>query len=249
MRSLEFSAADHTLTIGATITLKAQPSLLSREIVYENVYSSAGSPGFGIRNALRTPLLELSGNSYTKVEFEGIDINVKLEDKRRSAVIESLQIDRQRYRPGDTVEVMLTLRPYLENPITRIGTITIPEDAPEGLVTLLVMNATMDERWQRSRAPLNFRPENINQLIKILQQNESNTDIILELFLPQPGLTVQGEEFSDLPASVMSVMNTGKQIGKSGYTQATTLHRNKFPTDYVIFGSGVLELVIDSNAP
>ena len=249
VRALEFAAADHTLTIGATITLKPQPGLLSREIVHKNVYASGGSPGYGVTSVLRTPLLQLSNNSYTPVAFEKIELNLKLEDKRRSALIEGLQVDKQRYRPGETVEVIVTLRPYLENPVTRIGTITIPNDAPDGLITLLAMNATADARWQRSRAPLNFRPKNINQLVKILQKNKSNTDIIFELFLTQPGLTVQGEEFSDLPTSVMSVMNSAKQVGESGYTRGTALHSDQLSTKYVILGSGALELVVDRNAP
>lgn len=248
VRALAFSAADHTLMIDATITLKEQPGLLSREIVYKNVYSSGGSPTYGVTNVLRPPLLQLSNNSYTPIAFEKIVLNLKLEDKRRSALIESLWVDKQRYRPGETVEVMVTLRPYLENPITQMGTITIPNDAPDGLMTLLAMNAAADRQWQRSRAPLNFRPKNINQLVKILQQSESNTDIIFELFLSQPGLTVQGEEFSDLPTSVMSVMNSAKQVGTTGYTRGSTLHRDRVSTNYVIFGSGALELVVDRNA-
>ena len=248
VRALEFSVADYSLMIDATITLKEQPGLLSREIAYKNVYSSRGSPAYGVTNVLRPPLLQLSNNSYTPIAFEKIELNLELEDKRRSALIERLWVDKQRYRPGEEVEVMVTLRPYLENPITQIGTITIPNDAPDGLITLLAMNATTDKQWQRSRAPLNFRPKNINQLVKILQQSESNTDIIFELFLSQPGLTVQGEEFSDLPTSVMSVMNSAKQVGTSGYTRGSTLHRDKVSTNYVIFGSGALQLVVDRNA-
>ncbi len=249
VRALEFAAADHTLTVGTTITLKPQPGLLSREIVYKNVYSSGRSPGYGVTSVLRTPLLQLSNNSYTPVAFEKIELNLKLEDKRRSARIEGIQVDKQRYRPGETVEVIMTLRPYLESPITLMGTITIPNDAPDGLITLLAMNATADAQWQRSRAPLNFRPKNINQLVKVLQQHEINTDIIFELFLSQPGLTIQGEEFSNLPTSVMSVMNSAKQVGESGYTRSTTLHRDRLSTKYVIFGSGALALVVDRNAP
>lgn len=248
IEAFDFAAAEHTLTIDAKLTLKEHPELTSREIVSKNVYSS-NSPASGVRQTLRTPLLHLIGNSYANVEIEAINLDLKLEAKRRNAVIESLRVDKQRYRPGETVEVIVTLRPYFEKPITLIGTVTIPDDAPDGLITVLAMNATADEKWRRSRAPLNFRPKNINQLIKILQHNESNTDIILELFVLEPGLTVQGEEFANLPTSVMSVMNTGKQIGESGYTEATTLHRNKISTDYVVFGSGALELVVDSNAP
>ena len=248
IEALDFAIAEHTLTIDAKFTLKDHPELTTREIASKNVYSS-NFPGSGVRQALRTPLLQLIGNSYAKVEMEAINLNLKLESKRRSAVIESLRVDRQRYRPGETVEVIVMLRPYLENIMTQIGTIEIPNDVPDGLITLFAMSAAADDEWQRSRAPLNFRPKNINQFIKILQRDGSNTDIILELFVPQPGLTVQGEEFSDLPTSVMSVMNTGKQGGESGYTEGTTLRRDKVSTDYVIFGSGTLELVVDRNAP
>ena len=249
VQALAFSSADHTLSIDATITLKAQPELVSRELVYKSVYTSGGSTGGGIVRVLRDPLLQLSNNPYTPIEFEKIALNLKLEDKRSGAWIERLQVDKLRYRPGETVEVMITLRPYLEHLTTQNISITIPDDAPDGFITLSAMSATTEAQRQRSRAPLNFRPKNINQLVKILQQRETNSDIILELFLTEPGLTVQGEEFPDLPTSVMSVMNSAKQVGESGYTIGTALHRKTHATNYVIYGLRSLALVVDSNAP
>ncbi len=249
VQALAFSSADHTLSIDATITLKAQPELVNRELVYKSVYTSGGSTRAGIVRVLRDPLLQLSNNPYTPIEFEKVALNLKLEDKRSGAWIERLQVDKLRYRPGETVEVTITLRPYLENLITQNITITIPDDAPDGLITLSAMSATTDVQRQRSRAPLNYRPKNINQLVKVLQQRETNTDIILELLLTEPGLTVQGEEFSNLPTSVMSVMNSAKQVGESGYTFGTALHRNTHATNYVIYGLRSLELVVDRNAP
>ncbi len=248
VRALEFSSANHTLTMDATITLKAQPELVYRELIYKSVYTSGGSTGGGITRILRNPLLQLSNNPYTQIEFEKIALNLKLEDKRRSAWIERLQVDKLRYRPGETVDVTITLRPYLEHLKTENITIRIPDDAPDGLITVSAMSATTDAQRQRSRAPLNFRPKNINQLVKLLQQHETHTDIILELLRTEPGLTVQGEEFSGLPTSVMAVMNSAKQIGESGYTFGTALHRDTHATNYVIYGIRSLELVVDRNA-
>ncbi len=248
MDTLEFYLGDYTLNMEATITLKEHPDLKNRELVYKNIYSSRGSPGFGVMQTLMSPMFQLGINPYTKVQVENVTLDLKIGDKRRTARIQSLRMDKLRYRPGDTVAVEITLQPYLEAPITQTGTITIPKDAPEGLVTLLAGNANFHESWQRSRAPLNFRHKNINQLIKLLQRGERNSDIIMELFVPEPGLTVQGEEFESLPPSVMSVMNTAKQTGDSGYTSATTLQMDKVATDYVIFGSGIIRLVVDRNA-
>lgn len=246
--ALEFYRHDHTLNLDASITLKAHPDLKTRELVYKNIFSSSSSPSFGIMQTVMLPLLQLSNNPYTNVHVENVTLDLKIEDKRQTARIQSLRMDKLRYRPGDTVAVEITLQPYLEAPLTQSGTITIPKDAPEGLVTLLAGNANFHESWQRSRAPLNFRHKNINQLIKLLQRGERNSDIIMELFVSEPGLTVQGEEFENLPPSVMSVMNTAKQTGNSGYTSATTLQIDKVATDYVISGGGIIRLVVDRNA-
>ena len=246
--ALEFYFNDHTMNVETTITLKEHPDLKTRELVYRNIYSSSGSPGLGVMQTLLMPMAQLAFNSYTKVHVENVTLDINIEDKRRTARIQSLQVDKLRYRPGDTVTVEITLQPYLEAPIRQTGTITIPKDAPEGLVTLLATNANFHEIWQRNRAPLNFRHRNINQLVKLLQRGENNSEIIMELFVPEPGLTVRGEEFAHLPTSVMSVMNTAQQVGNSGYTIGTTLHIDKTPTDYVIFGSGIIRFVVDRNA-
>ncbi len=248
MDTLEFYVGNYTLNMEATITLKEHPDLKTRELVYKNIYSSMGSPGFGVMQTLLMPMLQLALNPYTKVPVENVTLDVSIEDKRRTARIQSLRMDKLRYRPGDTVELEITLQPHLENPIVQTGKITIPKDVPEGLVTLLATNANFHESWQRSRAPLNFRHKNINQLVELLKRGENNTEVIMELFVPEPGLTVQGEEFAHLPPSVMSVMNTAKQIGNSGYTAGTTLHIDKMPTDYVVYGSGMIRFIVDRNA-
>ncbi len=245
---IEIYSGDHSVNVDAKIVLKDQPNLTSREIVRRNVYSSSGSPGFQATRAL-TPLFSLIGNQYEKIEVERIDLDVKMEDKRKTAVIEAVRIDKDRYRPGEKIAVTMRLRPYLEEPIIQTGTITIPEDAPEGITTLLAISPNLYEGWQRARAPLNYQPTNINQLIKLLQREENNSDIILELFVPRVGMTVQGEEFPELPVSMLSVMSTPTQSGEGGPTRGTTLHFEKVTTPYVVSGSRFLRFTIDRNAP
>ena len=247
--ALEFYFHDHTVNLSTKITLKDHPDLKNRELTYKNIYSSSGSPASGVMQTLSFPMAMLDSNTYTKVQVEKVDLDIKIEDKRRTAGIQSLRVDKLRYRPGETVAVEITLQPYLEMPIVLTGTITIPKDTPDGLVLLLASNGNFYEMWQRSRAPYNFRYRNINQLVELLKREENNSNIILELSVPRPGLTVQGEEFSNLPPSVMSVMNTAKQVvGNSGYTSGTALHVDKVSTDYVISGSGIIRFVVDRNA-
>ena len=248
LNSVEMSTGDHTININSVITLKDQPNLVSRKITHENVYSSSFSPGSAVFQAL-SPLSNLIGNTYAKVSVEQVVLNLKLEDKRKTALIEALRINKDRYRPGEVIEVTITLRPYLEAPVLRTGHITIPDDAPEGLTTLLATSAVTYESFQRARAPMNYRPTDINQLITLLQRGESNRDVILELFTTQRGMTVQGQEFSNLPLSVMSVMSTSTQVGEGGDTLGTTIQVTNLSTAYVVSGSRFVRFTVDHSAP
>ena len=64
----------------------------------------AALPGFQATRALN-PLFNLIGNQYEKIDVERIDLEVKMEDKRKTAVIEAIRIDKNRYRPGEKIEV------------------------------------------------------------------------------------------------------------------------------------------------
>ena len=245
---IEFFFNDHTINTKATITLKDHPDLDTQKIVLRNIFSSSGSPGSNVSRIVQSPIRDLISNPYAKLKIESVDFDIKIEDKRKTASILTARVDKLVYRPGEEVKMTFTIRPYLEQPMTLTGTIKIPKDTPDGIVLLRAMNSSSYQLWKRSRAPGVSRPKNINQLIKLLQSDEPNTNLILELSAQQPGLTVQGEEFPNLPISVMSVMNTAMRVGESGYTFGTALHTDKIETDYIIVGSTAMPIAVDRNA-
>ena len=245
--SLESEFGDHQAKVHTTINLADQPGLEIREISYRNIFSSGISPGFSTIQSLR-PLVNLIGNPFQKVEIESVTIDVEFEDKRSNAAIEGIRIQKDEFRPGEKIDVAIVIRPYLENPIIQKAQITIPKDTPEGQVTLLISSGASYENWQRQRAPLNYQPKNINQLVKLLQRGESNSDLIVELFIPKFGMTVQGEEFPEPTVSMLSVMNSQTQSGEGGYTRGRTLHTEKTATDYVLAGSRFLRIMVNRSA-
>ncbi len=246
--SMEFSGNDHTVNVLAKITLEDHPELDNNEVVVNNIFSSSGSPGFNVSRTILTPMLDLLVNPYAKVKIESIDFDIKLEDRRKTAGILKSRLDKNVYRPGEEVEITYTIRPYLEQPETLIAKITIPKDTPDGIVLLRAMSSSAYQSWKRSRAPGSSRATNINQLVKLLNDGEPNTNLILELSVPQPGLTVQGEEFPNLPLSVMAVMNTTLRSGENGFTFGTVVHTDKVETDYIIVGTASVPVAVNRNA-
>ena len=83
--ALEFYFHDHTVNLGTTITLKEHPDLTDRELTYKNIFSSSGSPASGVMQTVMYPMALLDSNTYTKVQVESIDFDIKIEDKRRTA--------------------------------------------------------------------------------------------------------------------------------------------------------------------
>lgn len=194
-------SGDYTAKLHTVIALKDHP-----DIVKDYFYSGRG-PGLAAYRAL-SPLYPLIGNSYSKVEVENIFLDISIEDKRHIAQIEGVRVDKRRYKPGDEVQMWITLRPYLEEQIVQKASITIPKDTSNGFFTLIVSDASFSESLQRGRAPLNFRPTDIQQLIKILQRGDSSNHIIMELHTPKRGMTVRGQELPEPPLSMMYVMTT-----------------------------------------
>ena len=244
----EFDFNDNTVNVKATIKLADHPELASNEITLENTNSSRGAPGLNVSSLVLGPLTDLISNPYAKLKVESVNFDVKITDKRNTAQILTAHLDKNVYRPGEKVTMTLTVRPYLEQPKTLTGSIIIPKDTPDGIVLLRVMSSSSYRSWQRSRAPGSFRPKNVNQLVKLIQQVEPNTNLVLEIFAQRPGLTVQGEEFSDLPISVMSVMNTATRLGERGYTRGTALGTNKVETEYIMIGSVSMPIAVNRNA-
>jgi len=241
--AVDKSSGDSTANVHTVISLKDQP-----DIIKDDFYSSSGGAAGAPIQSLY-PLYSIIGNPFQKVEVEGISVDISIKDKRNTARIEGLRINKKRYKPGDEIQMFITLRPYLEQPIFQKATVTIPKDIPDGIARLMVSSVSANESWQRNRAPLNFRPKNIEQLIKLLQRGESRNSIIIEIYVPKVGMTVQGEEMPELPLSALSVMTYSTQAGAGGFTRGTTLLRETLPTEYFISGGATLRLIIDRNAP
>jgi len=151
-------------------------------------------------------------------------------------------------RPGETIILNLTLQPHKEpSTVTRVE-LLIPDDAHDGMVKVIVADAKTARNFEKVRAPYNFRPENLNQLIDLLQAREQNNDIVVMLYRPTHGITLEGEEFPSPPSSLISIMSLSKTKGDVAPTKGSVLLKKRISTDYFIVGNLNMNLAIDHNA-
>jgi hypothetical protein len=232
---------DYTMRTHSEISLGSYPTI-SRD----NIFSGT-SPGAAAA-AFTKPLYSLMQNRFEEVDVESILLEVSLEDKRSNTRIDGVQINKKRIRPGDSLEVTVFHTPYMEDTTVKRFEVTIPKDAPEGRSLLRISDAASSMSWEKARAPMKSRIVDLPHLIRRIREEESNNDLIVELFAPKVGVTIRDQELPALPLTAFSVINSAKQTGTSGLTRGTTFLRQRIQTDYVISGSATLLLNIDRDA-
>lgn len=238
----EKETGNYTVRVRAVIVPEKYPA-----IVKENVFSGSASPGLAAASVLY-PISTLMRNQFEEIGIERVELEVKVEDERRSASIIGARLDKRVYKPGETMRLTVTIRPYLEEPIQRTVEIRLPDDMPEGNAMAVIGSAAAVRAWEKTRAPQRYTPRNVEQLLRLLQEEEPNDRLIVEIVLPKPGLTVSGEEMPNLPISMLYVMNPSIQAGEVGLTKGTVLLKKSMETGFVLSGSAVLRFVVSRKA-
>lgn len=212
-------------------------------ITREDLFSGPSVP-LRVTDAVSGPVQLLMDNEFEPVNIEGISLDIHIDERRRTANIEGIRVNRVRVRPGEEVELEVLLKPYHEGTIIEKVSLKIPRDVPEGQVQLRVGDALSAQAWEVARLPLEYKPQNLDQLIDHLEKKESNNQIVVELFLPRQGAMVQGRELPCPPPSILSVIRPHKQTGEVYLTEGISLLRQRLFTNYVVRGSETLNLII-----
>jgi hypothetical protein len=214
----------------------------------ENVYSS-GSVLDEMEDDILAPLRVLASNNLARPKVNRVRAEVKVEDGRRSARIERLDIEKGRLRPGETVRGAVTLRFYQDATETRRFEIPLPADLPEGKLLLRACDAAFSEEWDSKRAPNRFATKDINGLVRILREMRTNESVFVQLFSEAKGVTVDGREMPGLPASRLAVLGTGLHADDGNYVKGNVLASETIRLDAFVSGCRSLPIVVDRAAP
>lgn len=233
---------DYTMKTHSEISIKGYPKFM-RDDVFSGTAPEVVASEFAL------PVYMIMQNRFEEVDIENISLDINFEDKRTNAMIDDVRINKTLVKPGDSVSITMSITPYMQDAIIKPFDVVIPKDIPEGRMLLRISDATSNTAWERSRAPMKSRYTDIPQLIKLIQEEESNNNVIVELFSLKAGAIVRGEELPALPLTALNVINSSKQVGNTGPTFGTTFLKQIISTDYVIIGNVTLPLIIDRDAP
>lgn len=182
----------------AYVRLQFESPGIPYPMIRENLYYSDSDIAVWSLIDLNSGLELLANNSLQEIELSQITVEIEVAKERRTASIEKAVPRLSTVIPGDSLEVEVTIRPYRQEPETRILRIDIPEDTMPGLLTVTVRSGA--EGYYVTKPPVHVSlttdydsdeevshtvatgAESLDKLITDFMDREKNNEIVAEFY-------------------------------------------------------------------
>ena len=80
-------------------------------------------------------------------------------------------------------------------------------------LSIIISSANSLTRYEMRLNPDKFRPVSFNNLLSILRRKRMNNNLYIQIRIKDSGMILEGEELSDLPPSILGVMDSRRSSG------------------------------------
>jgi hypothetical protein len=192
--------------------------------------TSSQSGAFGVAMAVMVPTMTMLSSPFGEAAVNKVSVQVKIDEDARSATLDEVTLDRQTYKPGETVNARVRWAHYRKSPTFTEETysLKLPENLPNGQYQLVVGSSRVHMMALRGEKPHLFRAENLPELLTRLNQISAEPDnrLFLRLTLPKGGLAVKSTEMPDLPSFMTQVYTSAKRSDVQPYREAIVSHHD-----------------------
>ncbi len=222
------------------------------DIVFDNFYAG-GDLGFYTGSGNDMPqaaidvvmsLNSLLMNDFLIPEIEKINLTFSVVPGPKSAVIEKILIEKNRVKPGDTVNVYVDLKPFHRKTMRTKRELILPQNLTREKVSLIIGSGSFVAKNEIRAGLSNAKPRNFQQLIRKLNARKRNNFIYFQIREKIPGTIILGKTFQAVPPSILGQRASVQQ--KSDYSVKERILAEDFlKTDFDISGGKIIELTVE----
>jgi hypothetical protein len=193
--------------------------------------------------ATGAPIQYLMTTGYTGVDIEKIVLEITSTERKTSAQLEGIAVDKVDVRPGETIQLTAYLRGTSGDAFAEKFPIQIPAGLPSGPVRLLVGDGNTVTTAELKQTPPGTAKD-LPQVIKELNSLRKNDRLYIKILSDEPGAVIGGQELPSLPPSMAAVINSDRASSRSVSTmQSSTVQEYELPqSKFVIQGQRSLNL-------
>lgn len=253
-----------TAKISFEITARNMPGeVFKRENMF---YSPANISEMAISELYELMAL-LAANQFQAVDIIDVKVDATVEPERRTATIMEARANVATAKPGDKVEITVSLKPYRGEMFTRKVAFTVPKDQPAGPLTLVVrgggMVSLLELMGKRAKGEEDMLLQAIGKLknrtfedmIKELAERDRNNDIVVEVLSAEAGdllgslgsAKAPSTKLEPTPKPNAAPARKGPRAGKAAEAskKAETAEKSCVSTDYIIDSDTQVMIIIE----
>ena len=176
-------------------------------------------------------------NEFQNVEIQDVNIEVETAMKRNEAELLEVWLDRNEVRPGEIVKLKAMYRPLQGAKKFQEFDIKIPDDVQLNQQIYFMVGGGQElSRQEYAIYGKAYQPDNLDQLIGLLNGLRANDRIYVKAFTNEPSLVMKGQFLSSLPSSAFSILSSSQTIGSSARVNRLALFEDSKPIDSYLTG-------------
>lgn len=201
-----------TVTARGRVRLRDLPEL-PLEMAF--VGTQGANPGLAVAGTLYALLQGLWSNPIEEVLIEGIDLTMEVRTEPVSYRVESLQYDRGRLQPGQTLDVRCVLREHRGDTLTRELSLELPENLPPvGQLVLAVgspsgLNQALGNPLARRLASAT----DMRAVIDALAGQRSAHRLTAVVYAQGGAVVSRGTAYTELPPTIERLLSLETSVG------------------------------------
>ena len=229
------SLAESTVDVDFKIkTNVADGGIFSRQNTFYNTSDVGQVAIVELLQALTT----ICSNTTAESNIFAIDVTMTRDSERRTASLISAVPDKKKVKPGETVNLTVTLQPYRKSAETVVVPFTVPITRPEGSLILdlhggSLVNVAQVQATTASAGvilPSTKTPEqSYKEKIKSLQSAGKNNQLVVEI---NAASNIKTEK--DLKKEMLRVKKLQEKLKKQGKNILAAQKETKIDTNYII---------------
>jgi len=250
--SVVYNAIDQTIDRAGTGTAKIEFEILTNAvdggvIKRSNMYYSPQDVGQLSITEIYQALNLLCTNTMGETDIVGIKVNVKVDANRQTASIIEAVPEKQKVKPGETVNIKLQIKPYRKPVETLIVPYTVAKTQPIGMATLEIRGGGLVPVAQvlMQQQGLDLSPEEdkmqpLSDKIAAFMKANKNNEIIISPAAPMLNEVQQAAAIEAAIKQSAQLEPTKQKNQTAAVGQKTKLDKSevdspaKYATNYII---------------
>ncbi len=220
-------------------------------LVLDDWFAGPGLTGDRIPQILYMPVAQMiqtvNNNPFENIRIKNVECTTDVVPVRRTADIESSELESDTLAPGDTLKAVITLRTFKGDKQRVNLELKLPTDISEGSYNALIGDELNNVRMDLRDSPQLGLPQNIQAQLQALRllMSAKRTTLVMRLPLNGgSGVSVGGKTLPNLPPSMVQILSSSRR------TNAQTIFRSitdRAETNFVIQGADTLRFTVAKN--